>query len=49
VRLSWYREKAAPGNRSNGEAVLKVAVLAGHGLVCLPIYLVDDLLQLGGW
>jgi DNA-binding transcriptional LysR family regulator len=49
VRLSWYREKAAPGNRSNGGAVLKVAVLAGHGLVCLPIYLVDDLLQLGGW
>ena len=28
-------------------AVLKVAVLAGHGLVCLPIYLVGDLLQSG--
>jgi DNA-binding transcriptional LysR family regulator len=27
--------------------VLKVAVLAGHGLVCLPIYLVGDLLQSG--
>ena len=27
--------------------MLKVAVLAGHGLVCLPIYLVGDLLQSG--
>jgi DNA-binding transcriptional LysR family regulator len=27
--------------------VLKVAALAGHGLVCLPIYLVGDLLQSG--
>ncbi len=45
--LRWYREKAAPGDRSNGGAVLKVAVLAGLGLVCLPIYLVGDLLQSG--
>jgi len=47
VRLRWYREKAASGDRSNGGAVLKGAVLAGHGLVCLPIYLVGDLLQSG--
>ena len=47
MRLRWYREKAASGDRSNGGAVLKVGVLAGHGLVCLPIYLVGDLLQSG--
>jgi DNA-binding transcriptional LysR family regulator len=34
------------GDRSNGGAVLKVAALAGHGLVCLPIYL-GDLLRSG--
>jgi DNA-binding transcriptional LysR family regulator len=33
--------------RTNSGAVLKVAALAGHGLVCLPTYLVDDALQSG--
>jgi DNA-binding transcriptional LysR family regulator len=33
--------------RTNSGAVLKVAALAGHGLVCLPTYLVGDLLQSG--
>jgi len=33
--------------RSNSGAVLKVAALAGHGLVCLPTYLVGDALQSG--
>ena len=46
MRLRWYRETAS-GDRSNGGAVFKVAVLAGHGLVCLAIYLVGDLLQSG--
>src|ERR1700722_1222597 len=36
------------GNLStNSGAVLKVAALAGHGLVCLPTYLVGDALQSG--
>src|SRR3984957_17361767 len=34
--------------RTNSGAVLKVAALAGHGLVCLPTYLVGDALQSGG-
>ena len=33
--------------RTNSGAVLKVAALAGHGLVCLPTYLVGDALQSG--
>ena len=33
--------------RTNSEAVLMVAALAGHGLVCLPTYFVGDLLQSG--
>src|SRR5712675_597287 len=33
--------------RSNSGAVLKVAALAGHGLVCLPTYFVGDALQSG--
>jgi DNA-binding transcriptional LysR family regulator len=33
--------------RTNSAAVLKVAALAGHGLVCLPTYLVGDALQSG--
>jgi DNA-binding transcriptional LysR family regulator len=31
--------------RTNSGAVLKVAALAGHGVVCLPTYLVGDALQ----
>jgi DNA-binding transcriptional LysR family regulator len=31
--------------RTNSEAVLMVAALAGHGLVCLPTYFVGDMLQ----
>jgi DNA-binding transcriptional LysR family regulator len=34
--------------RTNSGAVLKVAALAGHGVVCLPTYLVGDALQSGG-
>jgi DNA-binding transcriptional LysR family regulator len=34
--------------RTNSGGVLKVAALAGHGLVCLPTYLVGDALQSGG-
>jgi DNA-binding transcriptional LysR family regulator len=33
--------------RTNSGAVLKVTALAGHGLVCLPTYLVGDALQSG--
>jgi DNA-binding transcriptional LysR family regulator len=33
--------------RTNSGAVLKLAALAGHGLVCLPTYLVGDALQSG--
>jgi len=33
--------------RTNSGAVLKVAALAGHGLVCLPTYLLGDALQSG--
>jgi DNA-binding transcriptional LysR family regulator len=33
--------------RTNSGAVLKVAALAGHGLVCLPTYFVGDALQSG--
>jgi DNA-binding transcriptional LysR family regulator len=33
--------------RTNSGAVQKVAALAGHGLVCLPTYLVGDALQSG--
>jgi DNA-binding transcriptional LysR family regulator len=33
--------------RTNSGAVLKTAALAGHGLVCLPTYLVGDALQSG--
>jgi DNA-binding transcriptional LysR family regulator len=33
--------------RTNSEAVLMVAALAGHGLVCLPTYFVGDMLQSG--
>jgi len=33
--------------RTNSGAVLKVAALAGHGLVCLPTYFVGDALQTG--
>jgi DNA-binding transcriptional LysR family regulator len=33
--------------RSNSGAVLMVAALAGHGLVCLPTYIVGDALQSG--
>jgi DNA-binding transcriptional LysR family regulator len=33
--------------RTNSGGVLKVAALAGHGLVCLPTYLVGDALQSG--
>jgi DNA-binding transcriptional LysR family regulator len=33
--------------RTNSGAVLKVAALAGHGLVCLPTYLIGDALQSG--
>ena len=41
--------KFAPiGNlRTNSAAVLKFAALAGHGLVCLPTYLVSDALPSG--
>ena len=35
--------------RTNSGAVLKVAALAGHGLVCLPTYLVGDASSRGGW
>jgi DNA-binding transcriptional LysR family regulator len=39
---------SAVGNlRSNSGAVLKVAALAGHGLVCLPTYFVGEALQSG--
>jgi DNA-binding transcriptional LysR family regulator len=33
--------------RTNSGAVLKVAAIAGHGLVCLPTYLVGNALQSG--
>jgi len=33
--------------RTNSGAVLKVAALAGHGLVCLPTYFVGDALPVG--
>jgi DNA-binding transcriptional LysR family regulator len=33
--------------RTNSGAVLKVAALAGHGLLCLPTYFVGDALQSG--
>src|SRR5260221_4782795 len=33
--------------RTNSAAVLQVAALAGHGVVCLPTYLVGDALQAG--
>src|SRR5260221_583930 len=33
--------------RTNSGEVLKVAALTGHGLACLPTYLVGDALQSG--
>jgi DNA-binding transcriptional LysR family regulator len=35
--------------RTNSAAVLKVAALAGHGLVCLPTYFVAMRCSRGSW
>jgi LysR family transcriptional regulator for bpeEF and oprC len=38
VRLRRTEKRLPREDRSKGGAVLKVAALAGHRLVCLPIY-----------